>query len=65
MPGSALASAITSATEFAFTEGCTTSTFDSDTSATTGARSLIGSNGIFAYSAGLIALMPLVVMNSV
>ena len=31
-----MAIAITSATEFAFTDGCSTSTFDSDTSAATG-----------------------------
>ena len=56
---------MTSLTLFAGTEGCTTSTLLSDTSGATGARSLFGSNGIFAYSAGLIAWMPLVVMKSV
>jgi len=37
-----------SASELALTEGCTTSTLESDTRATTGAMSLIGSNGILA-----------------
>ena len=47
-PGWARSSASSSATEFAFTDGCTTSTFDSETRADTGVRSLFGSNGIFA-----------------
>jgi hypothetical protein len=54
LPGSARASASSSATEFAFTDGCTTSTLDSETSADTGSRSLIGSNGISAYGAELM-----------
>ena len=65
LPGCDLTRAITSATELALTDGCSTSTLFSETRAATGARSLFGSNGIFEYSAGLIALMPLVVMKRV
>ena len=65
MPGCALASAITSLTEFAFTLGCSTSTLFSDTSGATGTSSLFGSKLIFAYSAGLMAWMPLVDMKIV
>ena len=64
-PGWALAMATNSETELALTEGCTTSTLLSDTSADTGMRSFIGSKGILAYRNGLMAEMPLVVMKMV
>src|SRR5256885_4557919 len=54
LPGSFFASVITSCTVRAGTEGCTTRTLLSDTSAATGTRSLFGSKGILAYRAGLI-----------
>ena len=65
MPGSAFAIAMTSFTEFALTLGWSTSTLLSATSGATDTSSLFTSIGIFAYSAGLIAWMPLVDMNSV
>ena len=65
LPGWLLASAISSCTDLAGTDGCTTSTLFSKTSEAMGAKSLFGSKGILAYSAGLIAWMALVIASSV
>ena len=54
-PGCALASAMTSETELALIDGCKTSTLFKETKAVTGIKSLLGSKGILAYSAGLMA----------
>src|SRR5258705_358018 len=54
---------MTSFTLRAANDGCTTSTLESDTMGATGIRSLFGSSGILAESAGLIALLPLVLFD--
>src|SRR6266700_1521616 len=57
-PGLALASAISSFTVRARSDGWTTSTLGVDAASVTGARSLIGSKGIFAKRLALIASGP-------
>src|SRR6266705_219421 len=54
-PGRCLAYAISSATDFTGSEGCTTSTFASDAACVIGAKSRSGSYGTFLYMTGLIA----------
>jgi hypothetical protein len=64
-PGLSFASLINSATVFAGTEGCATSTFGTPATRMTGAKSFAASYGIFAYRLGLIACVPTVPISSV
>src|SRR5688572_25156090 len=65
VPGLDLATATSSGTVFAGTDGCATSTFGTPATSTIGAKSFAASYGIFAYRLVLIACVPTVPISNV